>query len=151
MQTDASCGSCVFYLMDRLELVDGDHSCAFGAGDRADLVDLQLRRSAEAINVDHVLILGSVAMSVMVFVCQDFTLRDGHPAKLAVVSVNRSLLSGRPADGHDLKEFVAIDEIASVEAIAPPDVIVKGFGAKRGCTHVFGNPVFRDEIPLQLA
>lgn len=63
---------------------------------------------AEAVDVDDVLVLGGVAADVVIFVGEDFTLRDGHPAELAVVGVDGGLLTGRPADGHDVEEVVAI-------------------------------------------
>ncbi|WP_263375361.1 hypothetical protein [Granulicella aggregans] len=60
--------------MDGLELVDGDHAGAFGAGERGDAVELELGGAAEAVDVDDVLVLWGVATSVLVLVGDDLAL-----------------------------------------------------------------------------
>src|SRR5215469_13789493 len=96
VEADAACRSCVFNLVDRLQLVDRNHTCAFGAADGAQLIQLNFGRSAEAVDIDDVLVLGGIAAFVMVLVGEDLALRDGHPAKLSVMRVDGGLLAGRP-------------------------------------------------------
>ena len=110
-----------------MKLIDSDHAGALGAGDGADAFELEFGGSAEAVNVDDVLVLGGVAASVLEFVSGDLALGDGHPAELSVVGVDGGLLARRPSDGHDLEEVVAVDEVASVEAVTPPDVVFERF------------------------
>src|SRR5947209_7326936 len=82
VKTDAARGRGVLNLMNGLELVDHHYACAFGAVDGADFIDLELGGAAQAVDVDDVLVFGSVAAGVVVLVRQNFALGDGHPSEL---------------------------------------------------------------------
>lgn len=108
--------------VNRLQLICSQYR-AVGAGcDLSHQLDFRVVRSRETVNPDDVLVFGMIASHPFVI---DHTqvpaLRD-HPTELAIMRVYRRLLSGLPADRHDLEEVVAIDHISCVEDVIEKDI-----------------------------
>src|ERR1700730_4097348 len=110
---------------------------------------MDFRSSTETVDVDHVLVLGSIAAFMMVVLYHHFALWHRHPSELPIMGMNSGLLSRLPANRHDFEKLITIDQIACVKLVAPPDVILERLNRNRGGGHATTDDVARDGIAFQ--
>src|SRR5215469_11446625 len=74
--------------------------------------------------------------------------RDRHPAVLIAMIVDRTGLAYFPADGHQLIERSAIDQIARVVLTIPGEIRIQGIDINRGSREKSAQRFWRNECRL---